>query len=90
MPLTKEERLAGIDRRVDELKQGLVEAVELLRRAPEVNDAWGERWLDVSKRMRGCAPGSIPLTSANSAKPRWSPSGARRSRSAVCRLAGAS
>jgi hypothetical protein len=60
MPLTTEERLTEIDQRVDELKQGLVEAVESLRRAPEVNDAWRERWLDVSKRMRGLRAGLDP------------------------------
>jgi uncharacterized protein (DUF2384 family) len=60
MTLTTEERLADIDHRVDELKQGLVEAVESLQRAPEVDDAWGERWLEVSKRMRGLRAGLDP------------------------------
>jgi hypothetical protein len=51
--LTAEGRLEQTDRRLDSLKQGLVEAVEQLQKTPEVHDAWAARWRVVSDRLRG-------------------------------------
>jgi hypothetical protein len=50
--LTAEQRLEQADRRLDDLKRGLVEAVEHMQQAPEVDGAWAERWREVSDRLR--------------------------------------
>lgn len=57
---TAEERLEEIDRDLDDLKHGLVEAVEHIQQAPEVDDAWDVHWLKVSERLKGLRSGLEP------------------------------
>lgn len=50
--LTYEERLGRIDREVGELQQGFIEAVEHLRRAPEADGSFEDRWEGIARRMK--------------------------------------
>jgi uncharacterized protein (DUF2384 family) len=50
--LTYEERLGRIDREVGELQQGFIEAVEHLRRAPEADGSFEDRWERIAQRMK--------------------------------------
>ena len=50
--LTYEERLGRIDQEVGELQQGFIEAVEHLRRAPEADGSFEDRWEGIAQRMK--------------------------------------
>ena len=51
--LTYEERLGNLDRQVEQLQQGFIEAIEHLRRAPEADDSFEDRWREIAQRMKG-------------------------------------
>ena len=51
--LTTGERLQQLDRDVEALKDGFVEAVAELQQAPEVDESFEERWQAISDRLRG-------------------------------------
>ncbi len=50
--LTYEERLGRLDEEVGKLQQGFIEAVEHLRRAPEADDSFEDRWEAIAQRMK--------------------------------------
>jgi uncharacterized protein (DUF2384 family) len=50
--LTYEERLGRIDQEVGKLQQGFIDAVERLRRAPEADGSFEDRWEGIAQRMK--------------------------------------
>jgi uncharacterized protein (DUF2384 family) len=50
---TYEERLGQFDRAVEELQRSFVEAVEHLRRAPEADGSYEQRWQEIADRLKG-------------------------------------
>jgi hypothetical protein len=50
--LTYEERLEQLDREVSALQRLFVEAVEEVRRAPETDDSFDERWIETAERLK--------------------------------------
>jgi uncharacterized protein (DUF2384 family) len=55
--LTYEERLGKLDREIEDLQRGFIEAVEHLRRAPEADSSYEGRWKEIARRMRGLREG---------------------------------
>jgi hypothetical protein len=55
--LTYAERLGKFDQELEDLQRGFIEAVELLRRAPEADDSFEERWQEIARRMKGLRDG---------------------------------
>lgn len=50
--LTSEERLEQVDREVEALKAGYIQALEQLQSSPEVDDSFQERWQNIERRLR--------------------------------------
>jgi hypothetical protein len=50
--MTYTERLGKFDQELEDLQRGFIEAVEHLRRAPEVDDSHEERWQAIAQRMK--------------------------------------
>lgn len=50
--MTYAERLGQFDRELEDLQRGFIEAVEQLRRAPEVDGSYEERWQAIARRMK--------------------------------------
>ncbi len=50
--MTYAERLGKFDQELEDLQRGFIEAVEHLRRAPEVDDSYEERWQAIAQRMK--------------------------------------
>lgn len=50
--LSPEERLARLNREVEELRQGLIEASVVLKQSPPVDHAFDDRWVGLSDRIR--------------------------------------
>jgi uncharacterized protein (DUF2384 family) len=50
--MTYAERLGQFDRELEDLQHGFIEAVEQLRRAPEVDGSYEERWQSIALRMK--------------------------------------
>ncbi len=50
--MTTGERLEQLDREVEALKDGFVEAVAELQKAPEVENSFDERWAAINDRLR--------------------------------------
>jgi uncharacterized protein (DUF2384 family) len=50
--LTSEQRLERFDQKIEELKQGFVDAAVALERSPEVDSSFEERWRDIEERTR--------------------------------------
>ena len=50
--MTYAERLGQFDRELEDLQRGFIEAVEQLRRAPEVDGSHEERWQAIARRMK--------------------------------------
>lgn len=55
--MTYEERLGKFDRQLEDLQRGFIEAVEHLRRAPEADGSYEERWKEIAQRMKGLRDG---------------------------------
>jgi uncharacterized protein (DUF2384 family) len=55
--MTYEERLGKFDRELEDLQRGFIEAVEHLRRAPEADGFYEERWQEIAQRMKGLRDG---------------------------------
>jgi molecular chaperone GrpE (heat shock protein) len=55
--LTYEERLGKFDQELEDLQRGFIEAVEHLRRAPEADGSYEERWDEIARRMKGLREG---------------------------------
>jgi len=55
--LTYEERLGKLDRELEDLQRGFIEALEHLRRAPEADDSYEARWGEISRRMKALRDG---------------------------------
>ncbi len=51
--LTYEERLEKLDREVSALQRMFVEAIEEVRRAPETDDSFDARWVEIAERLKG-------------------------------------
>jgi hypothetical protein len=51
--LTHEERLEKLDREVSTLQRMFVEAIEEVRRAPETDDSFDARWVEIAQRLKG-------------------------------------
>jgi hypothetical protein len=52
MTLTTEQHLERVDREVEDLKRGFVDAVAQLQQTPEVDTTFEERWERISGRLR--------------------------------------
>jgi uncharacterized protein (DUF2384 family) len=50
--MTYAERLGKFDQELEDLQRGFIEAVEHLRRTPEVDDSYEERWQAIAQRMK--------------------------------------
>lgn len=50
--MTPSQRLALLDRELEELKQAFVEAAQQLQRAPEVDGSYDDRWKSIAQRLR--------------------------------------
>lgn len=50
--MTYAERLGKFDQELEDLQRGFIEAVEHLRRAPEVDGSYEERWQAIARRMK--------------------------------------
>jgi hypothetical protein len=50
---TYEETLGKLDREVEDLQRGLIEAVEHLRNTAEADDSYEARWNEIAIRMKG-------------------------------------
>jgi hypothetical protein len=55
--LTYEERLGKFDQELEDLQRGFIEALEHLRRAPEADGSYEERWDEIARRMKGLREG---------------------------------
>jgi uncharacterized protein (DUF2384 family) len=55
--MTYEERLGKFDQELEDLQRGFIEAVEHLRRAPEADGSYEERWKEIAQRMKGLRAG---------------------------------
>jgi uncharacterized protein (DUF2384 family) len=55
--LTYEERLGEFDQELEDLQRGFIEAVEHLRRIPEADDSYEQRWEEISRRMKALRDG---------------------------------
>ncbi len=51
--LSPEERLERLDREVEELRRGFLEAALAVQQSPEVDRTFDERWIEISERVRG-------------------------------------
>ncbi|MHB1468589.1 MAG: hypothetical protein ACYCX7_05470 [Solirubrobacteraceae bacterium] len=58
--LTYEKRLGNLDRDLESLQQGFIEAVEQLRGAPEADGCFEERWAEIARRFKGLRDKIIP------------------------------
>ena len=58
--MTYAERLGQFDRELEDLQHGFIEAVEQLRRAPEVDGSYEERWQTIALRMKRLREGIQP------------------------------
>ena len=50
--MTYAERLGKFDQELEDLQRGFIEAVEHLRRSPEVDGSYEERWQAIARRMK--------------------------------------
>jgi hypothetical protein len=50
---TYEQRLGQLDKRVEDLQDGFLEAIEHLRQTPEADCSFEDHWEDIAKRMKG-------------------------------------
>lgn len=50
--LSPEERLERLDREVEELRLGFMEAAIAVKESPEVDQTFDERWIEISERVR--------------------------------------
>lgn len=55
--LTYEQRLGKLDRELENLQEGFIEAIEHLRESPEADDSYEERWNEIARRMKGLRTG---------------------------------
>jgi hypothetical protein len=50
---TYEQRLGQLDKRVEDLQDGFLKAIEHLRQTPEADRSFEDHWEDISRRMKG-------------------------------------
>jgi uncharacterized protein (DUF2384 family) len=58
--LTYEKRLGNLDRDLESLQQGFIEAIEQLQRAPEVDGSFGDRWIEIAQRLKDLRDKIVP------------------------------
>lgn len=57
---TYEERLGRFDRELEDVQHRFIEAIEQVRRAPETDGSFDERWAEIAQRMKDLRDGIQP------------------------------